>query len=311
MRKFLLKKSFSTRIFAHKIIQGSFISLISLPSIVDAEPAADASAFVSKMNAEHIPFFDQALWAYWRDRCEPVLKYSLQDPFEVFDTVIQQQYHPIMMKVLEELGSPKKFLPKISPHIGVDEAKANERRELLSRVGESEGAIAEEIVLSQWQSVLQSSDPSFRASFSKEPPDTFWNEHYYPALFAAEKQKLDAESTSFVEPSTQNSDSTASHSVQRNHVSPTASSSDLIVSHSVQIPHTSNSQIHEQGRPPSLQNVHNSVVQDADQGIAALMNGAGFNFVQGPDQPLDFLSARFIHEEATSGSRCQLSLIHI
>ena len=91
------------------------------------------------------------------------------------------------------------------------------------------------------QTVLHTSDPSFRASFPKEPPASFWNEHYYPALFAAEKQKLDEESTSFVAPSTQNSDSTASHSVQRDHVSPTALSSDLIVSHSVQINHTPNS----------------------------------------------------------------------
>ena len=32
---------------------------------------------------------------------------------------------------------------------------------------------------------------------------------------------------------------------------------------------------------------------------------AGFNFVQVPDLPLDFMSARFIQEEATSASKCK------
>ena len=82
-----------------------------------------------------------------------------------------------MKQVLQELGSVKKFVPKILPDTGVDEAQAIERWKLVSRVTESEGDIAEHSVVSQWQTILQTSDPHFREVLPKEAPITFWNEH--------------------------------------------------------------------------------------------------------------------------------------
>ena len=66
----------------------------------------------------------------------------------------------------------------------------------MSRVSACEGDIAEQSIVTQWQSLLEQLGPGAREILPKNAPVTFWNEQSFPVFFAAEKTTLDASSMS-------------------------------------------------------------------------------------------------------------------
>ena len=132
--EFLVKKSFESKMFAHRLVNGVFAPLLAQPSGHSVEDDnADGAAEqtmrerVQGISLQVLSTFDQALWARWEVIARQSRFRACSD-LERFQLFVEEEYHSILH------DTPELDASVFKPKYGIDNESCEEQV-LLKRAG--------------------------------------------------------------------------------------------------------------------------------------------------------------------------------
>ena len=179
--RYLFRESLQEGKLAHHVLDGVFVPLIPPASLNDEKMSELAARVIPLVQTQHLPHMEASIWQQWKAIEDNYVPYAEQPVVDIFTDFLLEAYFPTMEQIIQQIGSA--VTPKVDVEVNATKEEMERRQTMLACLATHDLEAVEERVREKWVQQSSKFPGKLRANRPTEPPQRFWEEHYYLEMF--------------------------------------------------------------------------------------------------------------------------------